>query len=76
MFGGEATNTNSLVFGLIRTEIEYAIYRIRGELANHYSIVVISSYRYKTDLHLVVVLEVQQTPLSNLLVSIHITTKN
>lgn len=76
MFGGEATNTSFLVFGLIRKEIEYAIYRIRGQLANHYAIVVISSHMYKTDFHLVVVLEVQQTPLSNLLVSRQITSKN
>jgi hypothetical protein len=37
MLSGEATNTNSLFFGLTRPGLEPTIYRIRGEHANHYA---------------------------------------
>ena len=37
MLGGEATNTNCIVFGLTRTGLEPTIYRTRGEHANHYT---------------------------------------
>jgi hypothetical protein len=36
-FGGEATNTNFIVFGLTRSGLELTIYRTRGEHANHYA---------------------------------------
>jgi hypothetical protein len=36
MLSEEATNTNFIVFGLIRG-FEPTIYRIRGEHANHYT---------------------------------------
>ena len=34
---GEATNTNFIVFGLIRSGLEPKIYHTRGEHANHYT---------------------------------------
>jgi hypothetical protein len=34
---GEATNTNFIVIGLTRSELEPTIYRTRGEHANHYA---------------------------------------
>ena len=34
---GEATNTNFIVFGLIRPVLEPTIYHTRGEHANHYA---------------------------------------
>jgi hypothetical protein len=37
MLSGEATNTNIVVFGLIRPVFEPTIYRTRGEHANHYT---------------------------------------
>ena len=37
VLSGEATNTNFIVFGLIRPEFEPPIYRTRGEHANHYT---------------------------------------
>ena len=37
MLRGEATNTNFIVFGLIRLGLEHTIYRTRGEHANHCS---------------------------------------
>jgi len=37
MFSGKATNTNFIVFGLTRPEIEPTIYRTRGEHANNYT---------------------------------------
>jgi hypothetical protein len=36
VLSGEATNTNCIVFGLTRPELEPTVYRIRGEHANHY----------------------------------------
>jgi hypothetical protein len=36
-FSGEATNTNFIVFGLIRLGREPTIYRTRDEHANHYT---------------------------------------
>jgi hypothetical protein len=36
VFGGEATNTNFIVFDLTRPQLEPKIYRTRGEHANHY----------------------------------------
>jgi hypothetical protein len=36
VLSGEATNTNFIVFGLIRLGLEPMIYRTRGEHANHY----------------------------------------
>ena len=38
MPGGEATNVNVVVFGLIRSRLDLTIYRTRGELTNHYTI--------------------------------------
>ena len=35
VFSGEATNTNCIVFGLTRPELEPTIYRTRDEHANH-----------------------------------------
>ena len=35
MLRGEATNTNFIVFCLIRLGLEHTIYRTRGEHANH-----------------------------------------
>ena len=40
--GGEATNTNFIVFGLTRRGLEPTIYRTRGEHANHYTTDVLS----------------------------------
>ena len=37
MLSGEATNTNFIVFGFIRSWLEPTIYRARGEHANHYA---------------------------------------
>jgi hypothetical protein len=37
MLSGEATNTNSIVFGLTRSGLESTIYRTGGEHANHYT---------------------------------------
>ena len=37
MLRGEATDTNSIVFGLTRPELEPTIYRTRGEHANYYA---------------------------------------
>ena len=34
---GEATNTNFIIFGLIRSGLEPTIYRTGGEHANHYT---------------------------------------
>jgi hypothetical protein len=34
---GEALNTNFIVFGLTRSELEPTIYHTRGEHANHYT---------------------------------------
>ena len=39
----EATNTNFIVFGLIRPGLEPTIYHTRGEHANHYAIDAVSS---------------------------------
>jgi hypothetical protein len=36
VLGGEATNTNFIVFGLTRPGLEPTIYRTPGEHANHY----------------------------------------
>jgi hypothetical protein len=33
----EATNTNCIVFGLIRSGLEHTIYHTRGEHANYYT---------------------------------------
>jgi len=38
VFIGEATNTNFIVFGMIRTGVEPTIYHTQGELAKHYAI--------------------------------------
>jgi hypothetical protein len=48
MLSGEATNTNSLFFGLTRPGLESTIYRIRGEHANHYATdaVYVENHRY------------------------------
>jgi hypothetical protein len=45
MPGGEATNTNFIVFGLTRSRLEPTSYRTRGEQANHYTIDEPTSYR-------------------------------
>ena len=37
MISGEAINTNFIVFGLTRPDVELTIYRTRGEHANHYA---------------------------------------
>jgi hypothetical protein len=37
VFRGEATNTNFIVFGLIRLGLEPTIYHTRGEHASHYN---------------------------------------
>jgi hypothetical protein len=37
VLSGEATNINFIFFGLTRLGREPAIYRTRGELANHYT---------------------------------------
>ena len=37
MISGEATNTNFIIFGLIRSGLEPTIYRTGGEPANHYA---------------------------------------
>ena len=37
MLSGEATNTNFIIFGLTRSELEPRIYRTRDEHANHYT---------------------------------------
>jgi hypothetical protein len=37
VLSGEATHTNFIVFGLIRSGLESTIYRTRGEHANHYT---------------------------------------
>jgi hypothetical protein len=37
MLSGEATNTNFIVFGLTRPELEPTIYHTQGEHANHYA---------------------------------------
>ena len=37
MLSEEATNTNFIVFDLIRTGLNPTIYHIRGEHANHYA---------------------------------------
>ena len=37
VLSGEATNTNFIVYGLIRPGLEPTIYRTRGEHANHYA---------------------------------------
>ena len=37
MLSSEATNTNFIVFGLIRPGLEPTFYRTRGEHANHYA---------------------------------------
>ena len=36
MLSGEATNTNFIVFDLLRSGLEHTIYRTRGENANNY----------------------------------------
>ena len=38
VLSGEATNTNFIVFGLTRPELEPTIYRTRGQHANHYTL--------------------------------------
>ena len=37
VLSGEATNTNFIVFGLTRPELEPTIFRTRNEHANHYT---------------------------------------
>jgi hypothetical protein len=37
VLSGEATNTNSIVFGLTRPGLEHTIYCTRGKHANHYT---------------------------------------
>jgi hypothetical protein len=37
VLSGDATNTNSIVFGLIQPGLELTIYRIRCDHANHYT---------------------------------------
>jgi hypothetical protein len=37
MLGGEATNTNFIVFGLTRLGLELTIYCTQGEHANNYA---------------------------------------
>jgi hypothetical protein len=37
MLGGEATNTNFIVFGLTRLGLEPTIYHTRGKHTNHYA---------------------------------------
>jgi len=37
VLSGAATNTNFVVFGLTRPELESTTYRTRGEHANHYT---------------------------------------
>ena len=37
MFSGDETNTNYIVFGLMRQGLEPTIYRTRNEHANHYT---------------------------------------
>jgi hypothetical protein len=46
LLSGEATNTNFIVFGMIRPGLEPMIYHTQGECANHYAIeaVVISFF--------------------------------
>ena len=41
MHSGEAINTNFIVFGFIRSELEPTIYRTRCKHANHYIIDVV-----------------------------------
>ena len=42
LLGGKATNTNFIVFGLIRPRVEPMIYSTWGEHANHYNTDVVS----------------------------------
>jgi hypothetical protein len=37
VISGEATNTNFIIFGLIRSGLQPTIYRTGGEPANHYA---------------------------------------
>jgi hypothetical protein len=37
MLSGETTNTNFMIFDLTLPGLEPTIYRIQGELANHYT---------------------------------------
>ena len=43
MLSGEATNTNFIFFGLTRAGLEPKIYHTRGEYANYYATVAVSS---------------------------------
>ena len=45
MLSGEATNTNSKVFGLTRPGLEPMIYRTRDEHANHYATDAVIRYK-------------------------------
>ena len=45
MHGGEATNTNFIVFGLTRSGIEPTIYRTGRVNANHYTTDEVKKYR-------------------------------
>jgi len=38
VISGEATNTNFIILGLTRSDLELTIYRTRGEHTNHYAI--------------------------------------
>jgi hypothetical protein len=44
---GEAINTNFLVIGLTRPELEHTIYRTQGEHANHYTTDAVQFYSTK-----------------------------
>ena len=46
MLSGEATNTNFIVFGLIRPGREPTIYRTRGEHADNYGTDAVLIYRH------------------------------
>jgi len=43
---GEATNTNFIVFGLIRSGLKPTIYRTWGEHANNNTIDAVQMFRY------------------------------
>ena len=45
VLSGEARNTNCIAFGLTRPGLEPAIYRTRGEHANHYATDVVTTRR-------------------------------
>ena len=48
---GEATNTNFIVFGLTRPELEPTICRTRGKHANHYATDAVPLAREKNEHH-------------------------